>query len=148
MKLEPIEFEMDEQGVVRRPALHDGLVIGVLVGKDEARLLLKDTAGQEYALVMRGNLNMRTVDLVQGNILFDLTIRPCEPDDLWFITQLRRWQIEDSPTTSVLQSHERSSAEYLDAAVKAHRLLIYLCPTMGCEFFAVCESVEFHKRVD
>lgn len=127
-------FETNQSGQIIRPRLHDGWVAGLMVGDGEARVLLEDPEKRHYSLHLKALEKLVASDFREGNIILDVVVRPCRPDDGNMLARL-----------SGLGSADRDAgfvAEFVERAVAEEALVVEVNPSYGCSLLALCKQVE------
>jgi hypothetical protein len=126
---------VNDRGQVVRPSLHDGHLVGIMLGDDETTvILLKAESGESYELELRGVRRLRAEEFLQGNIISGLTIRAgsdVSDEDIGHV-----YRLGDGP----------KDGEYLKAAKRSTSeeglLHLEITPSYGCSLHAIFSEYE------
>lgn len=130
------EIEFSSNGTVLRPALHDGLVRGLLLCKDKRLLLPVETSdGSRFCLVMHGVDRLRADDFRQGNIILSIDVSTGDQltlDDVAFAFDV------DADQSSFLQ-------RTMDRLRNDGLMLVRISPSYGASAVCVCSDLSLEE---
>lgn len=133
-----MEFFVDDRNVLRRPNLHDGLLLAVDVPqRGFANLKMQSISGQRFILEMTGVDRLLCDGFAEGNIISEvLVVSRQEP----VAATLRRLlgDLHISVQEPYLSRHEAFVEGVTRSIIDGQRTLIEVVPSYGGEVYAVC----------
>jgi hypothetical protein len=141
-----MEFFVDDRGVLRRPNLHDGLLLAVEVPqRGLAYLKMQSISGQPFVLEMTGVDRLLCDGFAEGNIISEvLVVSGQEP----VAATLRRLlgSLHASVQEPYLSRHEAFVEGVRQSIADGQRTLIEVVPSYGGEVFAVCADFRITEK--
>jgi hypothetical protein len=138
-----MDFEVDENGLLRKPNIHDGYLLAIeLPEKGIARLTLEGLSGGRFVIQMEGLDRLLCDGFAEGNIVREVRITTGrEPDN----GPLRRLLGELHPSVQepYISKHELWVERTRQAIINGDVTFLEVVPSYGCEVFALCATISF-----
>jgi len=137
-----MDFELHDDGVLKRPYLHDGYVLGIAIReKSSIEITVKDVQENHYQIRLNSVQRFRCEEFLEGNIIFDATIKSgAAPDD----GSLRR--LMPAPHPLAEQQYHSKAEQYLDEVqekIKSGDLAFFeITASYGCTVLALCKAIQ------
>jgi len=136
-----MDFELDGNGLLRKPNIHDGYLLAIeLPEKGIARLTMESLSGNRFVIQMEGVDRLLCDGFAEGNIVREVRITTGrEPDN----GPLRRLLGELHPSVQepYISKHEKWVDHTRRAIVDGEATFLEVVPSYGCEVFALCANI-------
>jgi hypothetical protein len=138
-----MDFELDEEGLLLKPEIHDGYLLGVELPEEGiARLTLENLSGDRFAVQMERVDRLLCDGFAEGNIVREIRITTGrEPGNV----PLRRLlgKLHPSVQEPCISEHENWVERTRLTIINGEATFLEVVPSYGCEVFAVCGAVTF-----
>jgi hypothetical protein len=136
-----VDFELDGNGLLRKPSIHDGLLLAIEVPeKGIARLTMESLSGDRFVLQMEGVERLLCDGFAEGNVVLEIRITTArEPGN----DQLRRLlgKLHASVQEPFISNHEKWLERTRQAIISGNAAFLEVVPSYGCEVFALCTAI-------
>lgn len=140
-----MDFELDPSGILLRPNIHDGYLLGIELLRDGlARLAVRNLAGQHFYIELDGLERLRCDGFSEGNIIGELIVTTGKvPYDF----SLRRLLLGTGPAAAepYASQHNAWVQEIANGVADGRKIFVELTSSYGAEMFALCAAVSVRE---
>jgi hypothetical protein len=141
-----VEFELDKNGILLRPAIHDGHLVGInLPDKGIAHLTMQNLSGQRFVLEMAGVERLVCNGFAEGNIILDVQIISGYAPTKEALQSLMD-DLHPNVKEPYISQHEAWISRTKQNIIDGKSIFLEVAPSYGCEVFGICAAVRFWEN--
>jgi hypothetical protein len=141
-----MDFELDPSGLLLRPNIHDGYLLGIELPQDRvARLTVRNLAGQHFHIELDGLERLRCDSFAEGNIVGELIVTTGRSPPDFALRRLLLGASAPAAPEPYASQHAAWVKGVRDAVVAGEKTFVELTSSYGADVSALCATVRVRE---